>query len=57
MKVSVTYQAIVEEGVIKGRLEETRRMLLLVGEQQIGKPAGARASIEAIHRLNRRGDC
>jgi predicted transposase YdaD len=53
MKESVTYQAIVEEGVVKGRLEEARRILLLLGEEQFGTPPGARAlaSVEAINSL------
>ena len=51
MKESVTYQAIVEEGAAKGRLEEARRMLVLLGEEEFGTPPGprARASIEAIN--------
>jgi hypothetical protein len=50
MKESVTYQAIVEEGVVKGRLEVARQFLLLVGEQRFGKPAEAtaQAAIEAM---------
>jgi predicted transposase YdaD len=62
MKESVTYQAIVQEGVAKGReegivegrlegrLEEARRILLLLGEEEFGTPPGraARASLEAI---------
>ena len=57
MEESVTYQAIIEEGVAKGiaqgRLEGARRVLLLLGEQQIGTPADsrARATIEAIESL------
>jgi predicted transposase YdaD len=53
MKESVTYQAIVEEGVVKGQLDGARQVLLLVGEQRFGKPPGARAraAIEAIHNL------
>ena len=34
MKESVTYQAIVEEGVLKCRLEEARRLLLLLGKAE-----------------------
>src|SRR5947208_1676545 len=53
MKESVTYQAIVEEGVVKGRLEGARRILLRLAEQQFGKPAGARAraQVESISSL------
>jgi hypothetical protein len=53
MKESVTYQAIVEEGVQKGRLEEARHILLRMGEQRFGKPASAktRARLETVSRL------
>ena len=65
MKESVTYQAIVEEGVAKGReegvikgrlegrLEGARHSLYLLGEELFGTPADARAqaSIEAINGL------
>lgn len=53
MKESVTYQAIVEEGVAKGRLEEARRMLILLGEEEFGTPPERRdrASIEAVNSL------
>jgi predicted transposase YdaD len=51
MKESVTYQAIVEEGVVKGRLEEARGTLYFLGEQKFKKPAGplVRAAIERIN--------
>ena len=53
MKESVTYQAIVEEGAVKGRLEGVRHSLILLGEELFGTPPGphARASIEAINSL------
>ena len=57
LEESVTYQAIVEEGVAKGiaqgRLEGARRVLLVLGEQQIGTPADlqTRARIEEIDSL------
>jgi predicted transposase YdaD len=42
MKESVTYQAILEEGeaigVVKGKAEEARRMLLLQGRDRFGEP-------------------
>ncbi|NUQ65325.1 MAG: hypothetical protein HUU20_22895 [Pirellulales bacterium] len=38
MKDSVTYQAIVEEGVEKGRLEEARTVLLDLGAERFGAP-------------------
>jgi predicted transposase YdaD len=61
MKKSVTYQAIVEEGVQKGlvqglergRLEGARRLLLRQGEQRFGKPASekTRAQLEEVPSL------
>ena len=42
MEESVTYQAIVEEGVVKGRLKQARLMLVLLGEEEFGSlPARA----------------
>ncbi|HVS38739.1 MAG TPA: hypothetical protein VMS17_24495 [Gemmataceae bacterium] len=54
MKESVTYQAIVEEGVAKGRQEGARRTLLCLGEELFGKPACAsvRSRIESINSLD-----
>jgi predicted transposase YdaD len=54
MKESVTYQAIVEEGVVKGELRGARRVLLRLGERLFGKPAGAsvRSRIESINSLD-----
>jgi hypothetical protein len=61
MKESVTYQAIVEEGVEKGRLEATRQMLLDVGTERLGEPSedveraiGRIADLERLRRLGRR---
>ncbi|MBY0524657.1 MAG: hypothetical protein K2R98_14735 [Gemmataceae bacterium] len=57
MKESVTYQAIVEEGVakgvIQGRLEEARRILLRLGEHLFSGPApeSTRAQLESITEL------
>jgi len=53
MKESVTYQAIVEEGAVKGRLEGARRIFALLGEEQFGAPPGprGRARIEAVSSL------
>ena len=43
MKESTTYQAILEEGKAegeaKGKAEEARRMLLLLGREQLGEPS------------------
>jgi predicted transposase YdaD len=61
MKESVTYQAIVAEGLAEGRtrglaegkLEEARKLLLDLGQHQFGKaaPAEIRATIEASQEL------
>jgi predicted transposase YdaD len=50
MKESVTYQEILNEGVAKGIAQETRRMLIKMGEQIFQKPPNAevRAVLEAI---------
>jgi hypothetical protein len=39
MKESVTYQAIIEEGEAKGKTEEARKILLLLGRDQLGEPS------------------
>jgi hypothetical protein len=61
MKESVTYLAIVEEGIEKGRLEEARQMLLELGGQRLGEPrdevqATVRriGDLDRLRRLNRR---
>ena len=57
MKESVTYQAIVEEGVakgiVKGELQGARRILFHQGERRFGEPVGAstRSRIESINSL------
>lgn len=52
MKESVTYQAIVEEGVVKGRAEEARKLLIRLGTSAFGKPpARVRKTIENIVEL------
>ncbi len=43
LEESVTYQAIIEEGVAKGRLEGVRHSLILLGEELFGRSAGPRA--------------
>ena len=53
MEDSVTYQAIMRKGEVKGRqegrIEEAQAMLLLVGEKRFGAPDEAtRARIEAL---------
>jgi predicted transposase YdaD len=69
MKESVTYQAIVEEGVekgklegkLEGRLEEARTMLLEFGAERFGTPGqevetaiGRITDVERLRRLGRR---
>jgi len=61
MQESVTYQAIVEEGVEKGRLEEARQMLLDLGTERLGAPSeeveaaiGRTTDLEHLRRLGRR---
>ncbi len=38
MKESTTYQAIVQEGVIQGEVQEARKLLLQLGSKQLGAP-------------------
>lgn len=38
MKESSTYQAILEEGAEKGRVEGERRLLLIAGSRRFGEP-------------------
>jgi predicted transposase YdaD len=58
MKESVTYQAILEEGEAKGeakgRAEEARRILLLLGRDQLGElSAKEQAAVDAVDDVNR----
>lgn len=53
MKESTTYQAILEEGEVKGlargRAEEARRILLALGKKRLGPPdARVQATVQAI---------
>jgi hypothetical protein len=49
MKESGTYQYILEEGAEKGRMEEARRILLLLGTKRFGTPdMQTQASLDAI---------
>jgi predicted transposase YdaD len=53
MKESVTYQMIVEEGLVKGlvegRVEEARAILLKLGQKRFGAPpADTLAAIQQI---------
>ncbi len=38
MKESVTYQAIVEEGEVKGKVEARQEVLLQLGRKRLGMP-------------------
>jgi hypothetical protein len=54
MEESVTYQAIVAEGVAKGRTDEARRLLLRQGRKRFGTPdSETAAAVEAINNLDR----
>jgi len=54
MEESVTDQAIIGKGVEKGRREEARRNILLLGESHFGSAgADVRAAIEAVSDLDR----
>jgi predicted transposase YdaD len=49
MEDSVTYQAIIRKGEQKGTIKGMRDVLLLVGQEQFGKPrARVKAAIEAL---------
>lgn len=49
MRESSTYQYILQEGKEEGRVEEARRMLLLMGGKRLGEPdAQAQAALDAI---------
>jgi predicted transposase YdaD len=49
MKESVTYQAILNEGRAEGEANEARKILLLLGREQLGEPsANQQAALDAI---------
>jgi hypothetical protein len=49
MRDSSTYQAILDEGRVEGRVEGERRLLLLLGTPRFGEPdAATRTRIESI---------
>ncbi len=61
MRESVTYQAIVEEGIEKGRLEEARKLLLDLGAERLGWPGneveaaiGEITDVERLRHMGRR---
>jgi predicted transposase YdaD len=54
MKESVTYQAILEEGEMRGVITEARKLLLLLGTTRFGPPdAPTRDRIESINDVQR----
>jgi hypothetical protein len=54
MKDSTTYQAIVQEGIREGAVEQTRKLLVRLGSKQLGRPsARARAALADITELDR----
>jgi hypothetical protein len=58
MEESVTYQAIIrkgmEKGIVEGKLQEGKRLLLLLGQNRFGAPdAEVRAAVEALTDLER----
>ena len=49
MKNSVTYQAILSEGKAEGEVKEARKILLLLGREQLGEPSASQHSaLDAI---------
>jgi hypothetical protein len=54
MEEPATYRAIVAKGEAKGRAEEARHMLLLIGEEYLGVAGAAvRAAVEAMADVDR----
>ena len=54
MKESSTHQAIVEEGVVRGRVEAMRSTLLRQGRLRFGPPTEfAQSAIQAIDNLEK----
>jgi hypothetical protein len=49
MRESVTYQAIIEEGAEKGRLQGMRKLLLRLGRKKLGPPT--KRMIAALGRI------
>ncbi len=49
MRESSTYQAILSEGEIIGRIEEARKMILMLGRKRFGElPPLMRISLDAL---------
>ena len=54
MKESATYQAIIEEGRVEGRVEEARAILLRQGTKRFGPPTPqTQAALDAITAIDR----
>jgi predicted transposase YdaD len=54
MRESTTYQAILREGRIEGRVSEAQRLLLMLGEDRLGQPDETiQSAIAAIHDVER----
>ncbi len=54
MEESTTYQAIIRKGEARGRAEEARRLLLRLGQKQLGQPdAAVVAAVQAITDVER----
>ncbi len=54
MEDSVTYQAIIRKGAARGRVEEAKKFLLILGRSRFGSPdAPTTAALEAINDLDR----
>jgi hypothetical protein len=54
MEESVTYQKIIRKGKAEGKVEEARRLLLMLGRDQFGEPpAEVQAALDAVTDVNR----
>lgn len=54
MKESATYQAIIEEGRLEGRVEGEMQAVLRLGAKRLGEPSAAvRAALAAIDSAER----
>jgi hypothetical protein len=52
MEESTTYQAIVEEGLQKGAIQEAKKVLLLIGQDYLGVPGPhAKAAVDEVSSL------
>lgn len=54
MEESATYRAIIEKGRSSGRMEEARRLLMLMGKKRFGNPStSVRKVLTAITDIER----